>query len=105
MSRVVKNNLSFLHLLATCPAHQKQILLESATPEQVHAMVQAAHNIYRGYVPLTPAEKEALMPYKESIQELQDPSASFRTKKRIIVQEGGSFIPDLLLPLLTTLLL
>ena len=105
MSRVVKNNQSYLQCLINSPSHQRQVLLETATPEQVHAIVQAAHNICRGSVPLTNQEKEVLTPYKESIKDLEDPSISLKRKKDILIQEGGSFIPDLLLPILTTFLL
>ena len=40
MSRVVKNNLPFLHLLTCCPEHQRQFLPETATPKQIHTLVQ-----------------------------------------------------------------
>ena len=45
MSRVVKKNLPFLHLLTCCPEHQRQFLLETATPEQIHALVQILFNM------------------------------------------------------------
>ena len=37
MSRVAKNNRGFLQLLAICPAHQRQFLLRTASPQQLHA--------------------------------------------------------------------
>ena len=40
MSRVVNNNHGFLQLLADCPAYQRQFLLKTATPQQLHALVQ-----------------------------------------------------------------
>ena len=39
MSRVVNNNRGFLQLLADCPAYQRQFLLKTATPKQLHALV------------------------------------------------------------------
>ena len=50
MSQVVKNNLPFLHLLTCCPEHQRQFLLETATPEQIHALVQIVFNILHGNI-------------------------------------------------------
>ena len=44
MSRVVNNNRGFLQLLAGCPAHQRQFLLKKATPQQLHALVEALYN-------------------------------------------------------------
>ena len=105
MSQVVKKNRSYLQLLVYCPHHQRKLLLETATPAQVHAIVQAAHNLCRGHIPLSNREKEILMPFKDSIKELEDPSTPYKKKKQILVQEGGSFIPDMLTPFLSALLL
>ena len=45
MFRVVKNNNCLLQLLATRPAHQRQFLLQTATPQRLHALVQVLFNI------------------------------------------------------------
>ena len=105
MSQVVKRNRGYLHLLVSCPAHQRQFLLDTASPEQVHAIVQAAHNVSRGYVPLSNRDKQILTPYKDSIKDLEDPSIPYKEKKQILVQEGGAFIPDLLTTFLGGLLM
>ena len=51
MSRVVKNNRGFLQLLAHCPIHQCEFLLMTATPQQVHALVQVLYNVLKQYIP------------------------------------------------------
>ena len=48
MSQVVKNNRGFLQLVAVCPAHQRQLLLRTASPQQLHALVQVLYNILKG---------------------------------------------------------
>ena len=40
MSRVVNNNRGFLQLIAGCPAYQRQFLLKTVTPQQLHALFQ-----------------------------------------------------------------
>ena len=50
MSQAVKNNRGFLQLLAVCPAHQRQFLLRTASPQQLHALVQVLYNILKEYV-------------------------------------------------------
>ena len=55
MSRVVKNNRGFLQLLPVCPAHQRQFLLRTATPLQLHALVQILYNVLNEYI-LIPEE-------------------------------------------------
>ena len=44
---VVKNNRGFLQLLAHCPIHQCEFLLMTATPQQVHALVQVLYNVLK----------------------------------------------------------
>ena len=44
MSRVVNNDRGFFQLLGGCPAYQRQFLLKRATPQQLHALVQALYN-------------------------------------------------------------
>ena len=53
MSRVVNNNRGFLQLLADCPAYQRQFLLKTATPQQLHALVQVLYNIPMGHIPIS----------------------------------------------------
>ena len=67
MSRVVKNSLPFFHLLTCCPEHQRQFLLETATPEQIHALVQILFNIRHGNIP---ASKEVKRNLKKHIDAL-----------------------------------
>ena len=50
MSLVVNNNRGFLQLLADCPVHHRQFLLKTATPQQIHALVQALYNILMGHI-------------------------------------------------------
>ena len=40
LSRVVNNNRGFLQLLADCPVYQCQLLPKTATPQQLHALIQ-----------------------------------------------------------------
>ncbi len=105
MSRVVRNNRGYLHLLATCPSHQRQYLLNTATPEQVHALVQVAHNAACGYLPLSEHDCDNLKRHGKATSFLRSPAVPFKEKKQMLVQEGGGFVQDLIAPLLTTLLL
>ena len=103
MSRVVNNNRGFLQLLADCPAHQRQFLLKTATPQQLHALVQVLYNILKEYI-LIPAEnKRNVLPYKDALVNLAETNVPYKTKKRILVQEGDGFIQDLLVPAVTSL--
>ncbi|CAH3180042.1 unnamed protein product, partial [Porites lobata] len=100
MPRVVKNNRGFLQLLAICPAHQRQFLLRTASPQQPHALVQVLYNILKEYILIPEENKRNVLPYKDALVNLAETNVPYKTKKRILVQEGDGFIQDLLVPAL-----
>ena len=64
MSRVVNNNRGFLQLLADCPAHQRQFLLKTATPQQLHALL----------IPIRQENKRILLAYRDALLNLARPN-------------------------------
>ena len=62
MPRVVNNNRRFLQLLGDCPVHQRQFLFKTATPQQLHALVQVLFNIVMGHIPIPEENKRTLLP-------------------------------------------
>ena len=103
MSHVVNNNRGFLQLLAACPAYQRQFLLKTATPQQLHALVQVLYNLLMGHIPISEENKWVLLPYKDALLNLASPNVPFKTKKRVLVQEGSGFIEDVLAPVVSSL--
>ena len=97
MSRVVKNNRGFLQLLADCPTHQREFLLKTATPQQIHALVQIIYNVLKENIPISEEHRLKLMPYKD------EADVPFKTKKQVLVQEGGGFVQELLTPVISSL--
>ena len=103
MSRVAKNNLPFLHLLTCCPEHQRQFLLETATPEQIHALVQILFNMRHGNIPVSKEVKRTLKKHIDALFNLVESSVPYKIKKQTLAQEGRGFIQDLLIPVLTSI--
>ena len=104
MSQVVKNNRGFLQFLAVCPAHQRQFLLRTVSPQHLHALVQVLYNILNKEYILIPEEnKRNVLPYEDALVNLAETNVPYKTKKRILVQEGNGFIQDLLVPAVTSL--
>ena len=101
MSQTVKRNRGYLQLLASCPHHQRQFLLETAIPQQMHAIVQAIHNVLHSHVPVTEQVRLKLIPYKDSIVDLVNPKVPYMYKKKLL--EGSGFIQDVLTPVITSL--
>ena len=89
MSRVVNNNRGFLQLLADCPAYQRQFLLKTATPQQLHALVQVLYNIIMGHIPIPEENKRILLPYKDALLNLASPNFPYKSKKRVQASTRG----------------
>ena len=102
MSREVKNNRGYLQLLADCPHQQRQFLFKTATPQEVHALVQIIQNVLHENIPIPEENKHKVLRHKDALvnRELDVP---YKTKKQIVVQEGGNFIQDLLTPVISSL--
>ena len=103
MSRVVKNNRGFLQLLAHCPIHQCEFLLKTATPQQVHALVQVLYNVLKQHIPFPEENRQKLLRYKDALISIAEPNVPYKKKKYVLVQEGGGFIQDLLTPVISSL--
>ena len=103
MSRVVRSNRGFLQLLVDCSPEQRQFLLITATPQQMHALVQVILNVLHENLPFSEEESRKLIQQKDAILNLALPDIPYKMKKQTLVQEGGAFIQDLLTPVLSSL--
>ena len=103
MSRVVKNNRGFLQLLADCRHQQRQFLLKTATPQQMHALVQIIHNVLYENIPIPEENKRKVLRHKDALVNLGELDVPYKTKKQTLVQEGGNFIQDLMTPVISSL--
>ena len=90
-------------MLADCPAYQRQFLLKTATPQQLHALVQALYNILLGHIPIPEENKRVLLPYKDALLDLASPNVPYKTNTRVLVQEGSGFIEDVLASVVSSL--
>jgi len=93
MSQVVKNNRAYLELLADFHPKQRQFLLMTATPQQIHALVQVIWNVLQENIPVSEGCGRKLIQFKDALVK----TFTF------LVQEGGGFIQDLLTPVLGSL--
>ena len=103
MSRVVNNNRGFLQLLADCPAYQRHFLLKTATPQQLHSHKPVTSLIQLEHTSIPEENKRILLPYKDALLDLARPNVPYKTKKRVLVQEGSGFIEDVLAPVVSSL--
>ena len=103
MSRVVKNNRGYLQLLADCPHQQRQLLLKTASPQQVQALVQIIHNVLYENIPIPEENKRKVLRHKDALVNLGELDVPYKTKRQTLVQEGVNFIQDLLTPVISSL--
>lgn len=96
MSLNLHQDKAFLELLDKTKPLQQRALLITATPSQIHTICECVINVLHGTVPLTTANRNALIPYRNILYTLAEPTIPYADKKRFLVQEGGGFIDQLL---------
>ena len=79
------------------------LFLKTATPRQLHALVQVLYNIVMGHISIPEENKCLLLSYKDALLDLARPNVPYKTKKRVLVQEVSGFIEDVLVPVASSL--
>ena len=107
MSLNLKQNKSFLEFLATSNPLQQKALLITSTPSQVHSICECIINVLYGIVPLDGEHHNAFKAHRKTLYTLADSVLPYADKKKLLVQEGGGFLNQLLpviLPALSLLI-
>ena len=86
MSRVVKNTRGFLQILAECFPEERQFLLMTASPQQVHALVQVIRNVLLKHLPVSEEERLKLIQFKDGLVNLAELDVPYKTKKQTLAQ-------------------
>ena len=102
MSRRVRHNAPYLHVLAKGSDKQRQGVIQGANKELVHCLCECALNVLNGNIPLKPSEKKRLAKYKRHLRVLTNQKFGVQKKKKVLRQKGG-FLGALLTPMLSAL--
>ena len=102
MTQRIKKNISMLNALCHCKSKKQQHILKVAGPDLVKAICDCALNVLRGTIPITSDQKKKLRPFKNVLRSLADPKKTVASKKKLLVQRGGS--PLMLIPLLAPII-
>jgi len=100
MSKRIKKNLDFMRLLQVAKKPQRKALLSTMEPEQVNCLCEAAQNVLRGNVKLSPTQKRKLSRYKALMRKLIKRNTGIKERKKLIAKQTGGFFPALLGPAL-----
>ena len=56
-----------------------------------------------GHILISEENKRILLPYNDAFLDLASPNVPYKTKKRVLAQEGSGFIEDVLAPVVSSL--
>lgn len=103
MSKCLFKQLPKLNELAQARPKVRKQILEKANLVLIKSIVECIENVLKGNISLTKQCKEKLKKYKGILRKIFGAEKKLATKKKIIVQSGGSFLPALLAPVITVL--
>lgn len=96
MSECLFSQLYILDILSRANPKERKKILESATFKLIKSIVECIENVLRGNVKLEKKSFEKLKRYRNVLRRMCLSGKTWKHKKQIIVQQGGSFLPSLL---------
>lgn len=104
MSSLVKKQAPLLYLLCSAKPCLRKKILKSADKKLILSIIECVYNILKGTVNINNKQKKNLLKHKSTLRNLVDHKNNSIKQKKIINQKGGSFIPALLLPIISSLI-
>ena len=93
VSNRLQSQLHVLHVLKDAKPQVSRTLLESADDELIKAIVECSINTLNGNHKVTKDEKSKLKKFKNGMRALIYPKISYKSKRQLLVQNGGFIIP------------
>lgn len=103
MSKCVIKHLPVLKELAITTPKKRLKLLEAANLELIKSIVECVENVLKGNVTLKKKCINKLKKFKTILHKIFNTGKKLTQKKKIIVQNGGAFLPALLASLIPVL--
>lgn len=91
----VKTHKDLLRALLTLKPKYRTALLKVCKDEEIDCISECIFNILNGKVPLKDSEKGKLKKHKTILRKLIKKGKG-KVRKRIIIQQGGAFLPIIL---------
>jgi len=95
----LKNNISYIDVLARAKPVQRRAILQTADKDLILCLCECALNVLNGNVPLKTHEVDKLDKYKGQFRKLAAQKTPNAKRRKLLVQKGG-FLPALLMPIL-----
>ena len=85
-----------LFVLKNASPKLRKSILQVAPDDLVKAIYEIVYNVLCGNHKIQNKTKTELKKYKNHLRKLVNPSQSLTAKRKVLVQQGGSFLPFLL---------
>ncbi len=99
----LKDHKHTLYVLKNCNPEVRKSILKNASPELIKTLCEICTNTLNGNTKISPTYKKKLTSHKTSLRKLVSPRLGLKSKKKILIQQGG-FLPTLITALLTGVL-
>lgn len=96
MTSKLRSYRKFLRKLYKLSRHDKRKTLELADKSEVSCLCECVVNLLAGNIPLSTKQKNSLRKHKHILRKIGDKKRSIVSKKRVLIQSGGSFLLALL---------
>lgn len=103
MPRTVTTHQQLLRALHTLKPKYRKALLKVCSDDEINCICECIYNILLGKIPLEEKIKNKLGKHKHILRRLIS-KGSNKSRKRIIIQKGGAFLPIILGTILSSLL-
>jgi hypothetical protein len=97
MTSKVKKYMPLLQLLSKASPYMRKNILSTADDDFIKIIIECCYNTLIGNIKLPKSGIEKLKTYKNIIRKVSKASKNIKNKKKILVQDGGAFLP-LILP-------
>jgi hypothetical protein len=97
MSQKIYKNKDLLKHLSKCSSPQRKAIIRTASPDQINSICECILNVYNRNIPLKRSAYTHLKPYHSEISQLSlKRRSALKTKRKLLNQRGGAFVPILL---------
>ena len=103
MSQCVIAQLPILERLSKAKPAERKRILKSASPELIQSIVECIENVLEGNVKIRKSNLRNLKKFKNILRKIIAAGRKLSHKKKVIIQSGGSFLPALLVPVISIL--
>lgn len=97
----VKKHLPLLQIVQSAKPKLRKSILSNCSLDLIKTIDECIYNTLKGNIRLTDGEKNNLKKFKGVLRKVLKAKGGLDKKKKIITQSGGSFLPTLLLPIVS----